>query len=97
MNLAPRSKSVRKIVLLERDASGGVTPVTLFKRKGKKKGSRALKPVEKAVRKLTSAISMGTGTYRTRHGKSNSKKRNGWLKDIRKNVSKADKKARKEL
>lgn len=98
MSLAPQSKSVRTIVLLESDGSGAFTPVTLYKRKkDTKKVSRPLRPLEKAIRKFADAAATGTSSYAARHQRSNGKKKNGWLKDMKKNVSKAAKQAKKKL
>jgi len=50
MDLPRLSKQIRKITVFERDAAGSLRPVVVFRRRrGKKKQTRALKPVERLV------------------------------------------------
>jgi hypothetical protein len=98
MDMPRLSKSVRQITVLQRDQTGTVAPVVVFKRRrGKKKGTKYVRPFEKAVRSLTEASDATTGTYLRRHKKSNRKRRDGWVRDIANNVVKANNKGLKEL
>jgi hypothetical protein len=97
MNPSPQAKSVRRIVVLEQDAAGGYTPVTVYKEKKKKRGSRPLRGLEKTLRKVNRAATTFGDSYGDRHNRSNAKKKNGWIKDLSKNVSKAGKRAKKKL
>lgn len=87
-------KSVRRVIVLSDDG-----PVTLHKgkKKKRKKQSRWLKPFEKAERRLLKGTSRGLETYRVRRERSNRKKKNGWLRDMPKNLRKAAKKAEKKI
>jgi len=91
-----QSKAVRRVVVLQVDPAGGYTPVTVYRKKsGKKKGSRLLRPVEKKARKLADAAAAMTESYTERHQRSNEKKKDGWVKDLKSNVTKAAKTGRK--
>jgi len=84
------SKKIRRIVILSPE---GGSATTLYKAKGKKrKNSRTLKPVEKAMRRLGKANSEYTSTYLKRHKKSSRKKRDGWLRDFNYNLHRAARK-----
>jgi len=98
MDLPRLSKSVRRVTVLQHDAAGVVTPVTLFKRgRKKKKGTRLLRPAEATVRMLTEVADTATGTYLRRHKKSNRKRRDGWVRDTPANLVDAGRKALKEI
>jgi hypothetical protein len=98
MSIEMQSKSVRRVVVLEQDPAGGYAPVTVYQRKlRKKKGSRFLRPLEKAVRKMADAASLSADSYLTRHQSSNGKKRDGWIRDLRKNVFRAAKTGGKRI
>ena len=92
-------KSVRRITVLERDAaSGEFAPVVMFKKKSKKrKTSRAMRPVEKVIRRLVDAQAQSADRYVTRHNKSNRKRRDGWVRDLNANVVRASRKGAKRL
>jgi len=84
------SKKIRRITVLLPE---GGRAVTLYKSKGKKrKNSRTLKPVEKALRRLGKANNVYTSTYLKRHKKSSCKKRDGWLRDFNYNLHRAARK-----
>jgi hypothetical protein len=98
MDMPRLSKSVRRVTVLQRNASGDVTPVVVFKRgRGKKKGTRLMRPLEKAARSLADASNAATSTYLKRHKKSNRKRRDGWVRDTPTNVIEAGRKALKEI
>jgi hypothetical protein len=70
----------------------------LFDRKRKKKKqTKGLKPVERLVRTVADANDAFGSSYAKRHRRSNRKRRDGWLRDMVGNFSKAGNKARKEL
>jgi mRNA-degrading endonuclease toxin of MazEF toxin-antitoxin module len=90
------SKTVRRIVVLQQDAAGGYTPVTVYRKKSKrKKGTPLLRPLEKGIRRLSDGAAAMTQSYTDRHRRSNEKKKNGWLRDMDRNASKAANKGRK--
>jgi len=88
-------KSVKRVVVLQKDASGATVPFVAFRER--RKGSRRLRPLEKAVRRLNVAQGTTAGVYLESHERSNRKKRNGWFKDLRKNLAKAGRRGAKKL
>ena len=66
-------------------------------KKSKNKRSRGTKLIERGFRRIADSQGTGLGSYVKRHRKSNSKKRDGWIKDMPINVFKANRKARKKL
>jgi hypothetical protein len=98
MDMPHVSATVNRITIFDRDAAGNLQPVTIYKRRrSKKKQSRGLKPLERAVRMLADANDRVAGSYTSRHRRSNRKKRDGWMKDLPINLSKAANKGRKEI
>ncbi|NET59121.1 MAG: hypothetical protein F6K47_24150 [Symploca sp. SIO2E6] len=88
-------EDVQSATVLRSDDSFGGAPDVLVgsggrrKKKKKKKQAAALKPWEKAVFKQAKRFDEASKEYRDRHEKSNKKKKNGWIKDLNKNYSKA--------
>jgi hypothetical protein len=97
MDLPRLGKQIKKITVFERDATGSLRPVVVFKRRrSKKKQTRALKPIERLVRTMSDGNDSFAGSYARRHRKSNRKNRNGWLRDLPLNLSRAGTKGMKE-
>lgn len=67
----------------ERRVSRGVVQLELGERKSQ---SAALRPIEKRIRRLVRAEHKALGHYLTLHDASNRKRRNGWVKDLARNV-----------
>ena len=88
-------RAVQRVTLVKTEPTGETRAVVLHKKPRKKKQSKLLKPLEKMARRLAKAQVAGMQVYYDRHQRSNSKKRNGWLRDYFKNCSKARKKASK--
>jgi hypothetical protein len=98
MDVPRVSSSVRRITVLKKDASGVAAPVTVYqKRSGKKKGTRALRWVERATRAMIDAPTKAGQAYVARHKKSNRKRRDGWLRDLNVNVVRASRRGTKAL
>lgn len=96
MNTDVKSKTVRRITVLQQDTAGGYTPVTVYRKKNKrKKSTLILRPLEKSVRHLSDGAAALTQSYADRHKRSNEKKKNGWLRDLDRNTRKAATKGRK--
>jgi hypothetical protein len=90
--------TVRRITIFDRDATGSLRPVVVYKRRrGKKKQTKGLRPVERLVRTVADANDAMASTYRRRHRRSNRKRRDGWVRDALVNLAKAGNKGRKEL
>jgi len=88
-------KSVKRITVLRTAASGATIPYVAFQER--RKGSRRLRPLEKAVRRLNVAQGTAAGVYLEAHERSNRKKRDGWFKDLRKNLARAGRRGMKKL
>jgi len=91
--------SLKQVVVLRstsnRDSFDGY-PETVYgketkrkKRRKKKKQSSLLSPFEKSVRNLAKKQVKASKSYLDRHEGSNRKKKNGWIRDWNKNVSKS--------
>ena len=89
--------SLKSAVLVKQEADGSQTIRTVYKEKGKRRVSRRLRPFEKAMRRIGEAASTASNVYLERHEKSNRKKKNGWAKDLGKNISKARRRGIKKL
>lgn len=97
MDLPRLSKRIKRITVFERDAAGSLRPVVVFnRRRRKKKQARALKPAERLVRTMSNGSDSFASSYARRHRKSNRKNRNGWLRDLPLNLSRAATKGLKE-
>ncbi len=88
-------KSVKRIVVLQKDWSGSTRPFVVFRER--RKGSRNLRPFEKVIRRINVAQGTAAGVYLDAHERSNRKKRNGWFKDLRKNLARANRRGMKKL
>jgi hypothetical protein len=99
MRIARLNRSVVKVVQLERDATGNMNPVVLYEKdqRKKKKMSGPLRPLEKAVRRVSTAQEAFAQSYLSRHDRSNRKNRDGWIRDVVPNVVNAGKKGNKKL
>jgi len=91
-------KSIVKIVQLEQNATGNLSPLVLYKKPSRKKRMSApLKSIEKAVRNIASAQATAADKYLERHERSNQKNRDGWARDMFSNLLDAEKSGRKKL
>jgi hypothetical protein len=93
-------KGIRSIVLLTPNASGELVAETVFRakrRKCKKKGSVGIRQVERMVRRAGKGQQAMIDSYLVRHGRSNRKRRDGWLQDMGYNVFKATGKGLRQL
>lgn len=98
MDMPRVSDSVRRITVLRKDASGGVTPATVYQRGSKrKKGTPALKFFERTARRVADAQIASAESYLARHERSNSKEKDGWVQDLPVNVFRASQKGAKAL
>jgi len=62
----------------------------VYRRRGaRKRGSPGVRHMDKLVRRLASANKAFAGKYLSRHDLSNKRRRNGWLRDIVSNTSRA--------
>jgi hypothetical protein len=86
---------IKRVTVLKRDDSGRIVSREAFEgdRRGKRT-TRNLRPMERGIRKLVDFQTRVLDEYMARHERSNEKKRDGWLKDMPKNVFRAVKKAK---
>ena len=98
MDIQVNHKTVRRIILLERDESGSMIPQTLWKpKKSKKKGRKELRQVDRAIRKAGKAQRTFGDTLLKRHRGSNKRKKDGGVKDLGKNIIRASRKSIKRI
>ena len=90
---------VERVTVLQKDPeSGRLRPVAVYRNdRRKKRGSKALRPLEKLVRRLARAEARAVSVYNARHDRSKAKKKNGWIRDLVPNLGKAQRQAWKTL
>jgi hypothetical protein len=99
--------SVQKVIRLHsiQDSNEGVqstpprpTVVYSIEESGtRKKSSKPVRGLDKAVRKMLAAQEVAVDVYRDLHERSSRREKNGWLYDLRKNLRKAGRRAKKKL
>jgi hypothetical protein len=98
MDIPGVSKSIRRIAVLQRDPSGRLVPVVVYRRdRSTKKGTRGFKIFERATRRIVEAQRSVADSYLSRHDKSNVKRRDGWIRDLPFNLVRSGEKARRAL
>jgi uncharacterized protein DUF6312 len=92
------SKGVKRVIKVEKDASGNTSAVTVYKakRKKRKKSSWGLQSLDKGTRRIARAQNSASSSYLDRHERS-SKKKDGWATDLPKNIFRAGRKGGKKL
>jgi hypothetical protein len=92
------SKIATRVILLQTNPAGDVTPVTIFKESRKKKKSTpGLRGAEMVAKRMADALKASATTFASRFRKSRRRKRDGWLRDMGSNALKALDSGRKEL
>lgn len=86
---------VRSITFLKARTDGDYDVTHLTPEGKRKRQSRTVRPLERAMRKLAQAQANAAMVYLARHERSNRRKRNGWLWDLGTNMTKASRAARK--
>lgn len=87
---------VKRVTLLKRSEFGSLDGHVLYEAGDKKKrGSKRLKPFEKALTRMVRERANASIIYLDRHRRSSDKKKDGWLKDMPRNIQTATRKARK--
>ncbi len=91
-------KPVKSIIQLERDASGDVVPVILYReRKKKRRGTRGIRSADSILRRMARAQRDALDTYLSRHDRSNQKRRDGWVRDLPLNLTRAGRSGAKQM
>lgn len=88
--------AVKSAVVLAPGADGQMA-ATVYRQRRKRRVSKTWRPVEKAIRRLSTAQATAIGTYLDRHERSNRKKKDGWVKDFGDNVVKAARRGSRKL
>ncbi len=86
---------VQSITFLKPKGDGRYDIERLTETGRRKKQSKALRPLERFVRKLVRSELAAGEAYIERHRLSNRRKTNGWVKDMGKNLKKAARAAKK--
>ena len=68
---------IKSAVMVEIGTDGSATRTTLYERQRKRRGSKRMRPFEKALRRMAEAQSTAANSYLDRHERSNRKKKNG--------------------
>jgi len=90
--------SVESVVVLKPRPDGRYEAVEVYEpAEVSRSTSRRLRPVERLVRRVVRAEQRTLQNYAERHQRSAGRRRNGWLKDFRKNVSRSMKDGRRSL
>ena len=98
MDLPRLSRRIKRITVLTQDENGNTVPVVIFdKGRKKKKSTKALKPLEALARRIVDAGNIASSRYLRRHKKANRKRRDGWVRDLNRNVVDAGRKGMKKL
>jgi hypothetical protein len=91
MEMPRLSKSVKRAIRLDRDASGAYNPVVLYESPSakKKKSAPGIRMLDKTLRRSINAQKAFLDRYMNLHERSKTKKRNGWIIDLAPNVMNA--------
>jgi hypothetical protein len=80
-------KTIERIIVLHEHG-----PMTIHRRRNKRKRSKELKPLAKLARTHARAQLTHAETFLKLHSRSESKRRDGGLRDVHKNAAKANRK-----
>src|SRR4051794_12156723 len=100
MDIPRPNTAVERITILQRDASGELKPMAIYRKarqRKKRKGSPILRQLEKVLCNIAEAQRAYLNSYLARHDASNREKKDGWLRDLPVNVIKATEKGAKKL
>lgn len=92
-----KASPIRRATLVQRDATGALQSSVIYKEKSKRRVPKRWRGMEKFLRRMGAAQQTSASVYLERHERSNAKKKNGWLKDLGKNMGKARRKGTKKL
>jgi hypothetical protein len=88
---------VRSVMTLHKEEDGSVVRTVISQKKNKKRVSKRWRKMDKTLRRLNEAQQTAASEYLRRHKRSNSKKKNGAVRDLGKNLMRSQKKGRKKL
>jgi hypothetical protein len=86
---------IKRVTVIKRDGRGQILSRDAYEGERKtKKQSKALRPMEREVRRMMEFQQDVIQNYLSRHQRSNEKRRNGWLSDMPGNVIRAVRKSK---
>jgi hypothetical protein len=97
MEQRPFAGTVQRVTVVESVPGGGARSATVYRKSGRKRVSRRLRPLERILRHVAEAQQAMASSYLDRHNDSNRRKRDGFLKDLGDNVFRAMRRGNKKL
>jgi hypothetical protein len=99
VSLSARLKQtpLKSAVVVQPEADGTTTSAVIYRRKRTRRVSKRWRPFERTLRRMSRAQAVTASDYLRRHERSSQKKKNGALRDLGKNVWRAQRKGRKKL
>jgi hypothetical protein len=95
--MAEIDRAVRRITVVNFTPSGTSSTTELHvgrrRRRRRSRVSRRLRPQERLTRRLMQALSDGARTYLRNHERSNRRRRDGWARDLNRNLARAEERA----
>ncbi len=88
---------VRSVTKIETASDGSVTRTVLGGAKRKRRVSKKWRKFDKALFRMSKAQETAASEYRRRHERSNRRKKNGAVRDLGKNVMRAQRKGIKRM
>ncbi|MEZ4766986.1 MAG: hypothetical protein R2844_00975 [Caldilineales bacterium] len=88
---------VKSVARLDLADDGSVTRTVLGGRKRKRRVSKQYRWMDKALRRASRAQEVAASEYGRRHARSNRRKKNGAVRDLPKNMLKAQRKGMKKM
>jgi len=95
-----RTGVIRRIIKLGKTPDGRYTPVEVYEsedRPRRKRVSKQYRPLTRMLRKIARGQARAAVVYLDRHERSSQRKRNGVIKDLRRNMRAAWRAAKKEI
>ena len=84
--------------MIRKDSEGGTSRTVLYRSKRRKrKQTTGIRSLERLARRAAEAEDVFSSEYLDRHRRSNRKKRDGWLRDLNRNLYRAAEKGSKKL
>ncbi len=88
---------LKSVVVVKPEADGTMSSTVVYKQKRSRRVSKRWRPLERHLRRMSRAQAVSAQDYLRRHERSNRKKKNGAVRDLGKNMWRAQSKGRKKL
>jgi hypothetical protein len=92
-----KNSPLKSAVIIKTGPDGLTTSTVIFRREGTRKVSKRWRSVDKLLRRLSQAQQATANEFAALHERSRAKKKDGGVRDLVKNISKASRKGRKKL